>query len=156
MTKLSRDSSLCGISCDDKTHLNLSIMARIIRSRRLVFAAAGHCTPDISISGGGKSGNRRRPLLPCIDDERIESGSLSVSDGDAVKSLYPRPLLPNSCGPLGVLAGVFCCGGVAANNKQCKYANVKYYNLFLKNITSHLRCKVNVFNDCCCCCCVDG
>lgn len=95
-------------------------MARIIRSRRLAFAAAGHCTPDISISGGGKSGNRRRPLLPCIDEERIESGSLSVSDGDAVKSLIPRPLLPNNCGPLGVLTGVFCCGGVAERKQLFK------------------------------------
>lgn len=92
-------------------------MARIIRSRRLALAAVGHCMFDISKSGGGKSGNRlrlSRALQPRNDDERIESGSLSVSDGDAVRSLSPRPTpLPNNIGPLGVPTGVFCCGGVA-------------------------------------------
>jgi len=99
-----------------QTYLNLSIIARIIRSRRLAFAAAGHCTPAISKSGGGKSGSRRRPsrLLLRNDDERIESGSLSVSDGEAVKSLSPRAPELISKALLGVPTGVFCCGGVAA------------------------------------------
>lgn len=105
---------------DGETHLNLSIMARIMRSRRLAFAAAGHCTPAISASGGGKSGSRRRPsrpILPRNDEERIESGSLRVSDGDAVKSLRPRTPPLNRSWLLGVLAGVFCCGGVAVRRK---------------------------------------
>lgn len=108
--------SISSCTTTPKTYLNLSIMARIMRSRRLAFAAAGHCTPDNSKSGGGKSGNRRRPsrpLLPRNDDERIESGSLSVSDGDAVKSLSPSPPPLISRAPLGVPTGVFCCGGVA-------------------------------------------
>lgn len=100
------------------TYLNLSIIARIMRSRRLMFAAAGHCTPTNSSSGGGKSGSRRRPsrpLLPRNDDERIESGSLSVSDGEAVKSLSPSPLISRApLVRLGMPTGVFCCGGVAA------------------------------------------
>lgn len=88
-------------------------MARIMRSRRLALAAAGHWTPAASRSGGGRSGNRRRasrPLLPRNDEERIESGSLSVSDGEAARSLSPSVPPIRSNGPLGVPAGVFCCG----------------------------------------------
>lgn len=98
-------------------------MARTMRSRRFTFAAADHCIPVISISGGGKSGNRRlasRPLLPRNDDDRIESGSLSVSDGEAAKSLNPRVPPVSSNGPRGVLTGVFCCGGVAVTVQKEK------------------------------------
>lgn len=99
-------------------------MARIMRSRRLAFAAAGHCTPtDASRSGGGKSGNRLLPsltLMPRNDEERIESGSLSVSDGDAVRSVKPSTPPPRNIRSLGVLAGVFCCGVKAAIEKKKK------------------------------------
>jgi len=85
-------------------------MAFTMRSRRLALATIDHGTA-MSCSGGGRSGNRRlpsRPLLPRNDDERIDSGSLSVSDGDAVESLSPRATPPpNNRGPLGVLTGVF-------------------------------------------------
>lgn len=106
------------------THLNLSIMARIMRSRRLAFAAAGHCKPTASkSSGGGKSGSRLRPsrtLLPSSDEERIESGSLSVSDGDAARSLSPSPPLLRNSLSLGELTGVFCCCAVAATRQTIK------------------------------------
>jgi len=93
-----------------------------MRSRRLALATIDHGTA-ISCSGGGRSGNRRlpsRPLLPRNDDERIDSGSLSVSDGDAVESLSPRAP-PNNMGPLGVLTGVIGFCGVAAQGQQKTY-----------------------------------